>query len=240
MLPIDLIPALSDNYIYYDPTSAFIVDPGECDPVFRFLEANSFPLKFILLTHHHGDHVDGALEIKRRTNAQIVAFEEDRFRLPPIDIAVKDGDEILLGSRTARIIHIPGHTLGHIAYYFSKDELLFTGDTLFSLGCGRLFEGTPEQMVSSLKKLMTLPPTTKIYCGHEYTEKNSRFALTLKPEDPALQDFATHIRELRAKGLPTLPTLLSTELKLNPFLRILENENALETFIKLRQMRNTF
>ena len=223
MLEILQIPVLSDNYIYlvHEPNgwATAAIDPALAGPVLRALEEKGWKLTHILNTHHHGDHVGGNLELKRKTGCAIVAMARDKERIPGIDVEVSEGDIIGLGAAQAEVLDVPGHTSGHIAFWFKQENALFCGDTLFGLGCGRLFEGHAQEMWGSLEKIRSLPPSTRIYCAHEYTEANGRFALTVEPENPALQERIGRVKALRGEGLPTIPTLLSEELATNPFLR---------------------
>ena len=222
-LQIDLVPCLTDNYAYlvHDPetNATGIVDPSEAEPVFRALERKELKLTHILNTHHHFDHTGGNLPLKEATGAQIVGPRADAERIPGIDVALGDGDTWTFGGQTARIFDIPGHTRGHIAFWFPDGRAVFTGDTLFAMGCGRLFEGTPAQMWSSLQKLMALPPETRVYCGHEYTQSNARFAVTVEPDNADLAERAREVDRLRAEGRATIPSTIALELATNPFLR---------------------
>lgn len=222
-LDIHLVPCLQDNYAYLihdrDADVTGVVDPSEAEPVFAALEQQGWRLTHILNTHHHWDHTGGNLALKEATGAQIVGPKADYERIPGIEVALGEGDEWTFGTQTARIFDIPGHTRGHIAFWFPDSHAVFTGDTLFALGCGRLFEGTPEQMWSSLSKLRALPPLTAVYCGHEYTQANARFALTVEPENVALVERARRIDDLRALGRPTIPSTIGEEIETNPFLR---------------------
>jgi hydroxyacylglutathione hydrolase len=223
MLEILQLPVFSDNYIYLirDPASgaAAAVDPACSEPVLEILARNAWRLDYIFNTHHHWDHTGGNLELKRATGCKIVASRYDRERIPGIDIAVAEDDMLELGGAKAAIIDTPGHTLGHIAYYFADESALFCGDTLFALGCGRLFEGTAEQMQQSLGKLRALPGNCRVYCAHEYTQANGRFALTVEPENTALQQRMQQVERLRAAGKSTVPSTLAEEVATNPFLR---------------------
>ncbi len=223
MLKIDLLPALTDNYIYllHDSVTGetAVVDPTEADPVLKALKQNGWRLDYIFNTHHHGDHVGANLQLKQRTGCKIVGATADKARIPGIDIAVSDGDDVRLGSQVLHVIDTPGHTLGHIVYYCAESQALFCGDTLFSLGCGRLFEGTAAQLYLSLQKLTSLPPETRVYCAHEYTEANDRFALTVDPDNLALHQRISQVAELRHNNQPTLPSSIGLELATNPFLR---------------------
>jgi hydroxyacylglutathione hydrolase len=222
-LQIDLVPCLQDNYAYliHDPDTgaAGIVDPSEAEPAFRALDERGLKLTHILNTHHHWDHTGGNLALKEATGAQIVGPRADAERIPGIDVALGEGDTWTFGSEDARIFDIPGHTKGHIAFWFAESGAVFTGDTLFAMGCGRLFEGTPAQMWSSLQKLMALPPETRVYCGHEYTQANARFAVAMEPDNSALAERSRAVDRLRADGKPTIPSTIALERATNPFLR---------------------
>jgi len=222
-LIIRQIPVLRDNYVYLirEPASAAtaVVDPSVAAPVLDMLEETGWRLTHILNTHHHHDHTGGNIEIKAATHCIIVGPRADRDRIPGIDVAVGEGDEYALGGAVARVFDVPGHTRGHIAYWFVESRALFCGDTLFLMGCGRLFEGTPEQMWRSLGKLRALPPETRVYCGHEYTQANARFALTVEPQNADLVARASAVDALRAAGRPTVPATLGEEVATNPFLR---------------------
>lgn len=223
MLEVHQIPVLSDNYVYVarDPETGVCaaVDPAVAGPVLDTLDRLGWPLTMILNTHHHHDHVGGNLELKKATGCTIVGNRADARRIPGIDIGVGEGDEVAIGSQKARVIEISGHTVGHIAYWFEEARTLFCGDTLFALGCGRLFEGTAAQMWSSLGKLRALPNDALVYCAHEYTQSNAAFALTVEPGNPALQARAEEVRALRAAGRPTVPSTMAEERATNPFLR---------------------
>ncbi|EIC30553.1 MULTISPECIES: hydroxyacylglutathione hydrolase [Methylomicrobium] len=236
MLEIVQIPVLADNYIYliHDPVSrnTAVVDPAEARPVLDVLASKGWQLTYILNTHHHGDHVGGNLELQQQTGCRIIAPSADRHRIPGIDLGVSEGDTISLGNHTARVMSTPGHTLGHVVYHFAEDRLLFCGDTLFVMGCGRLFEGSAEQMWESLQRLKALPADTQIYCTHEYTQNNGRFALTVEPDNPALIEKMRQVDELRTRGLPTVPSTIGEELATNPFFR--ENSLSIQETIRLR------
>lgn len=222
-LEIDLVPLLTDNYAYLvrDPETGAtgVVDPSEAAPVLAAAEARGWPITHILNTHHHHDHSGGNLAIKQATGCTIVGPKPDAARIPGIDIAVDEGDSFRLGNAEARIFFIPGHTRGHIAFWFPESRALFCGDTLFALGCGRLFEGTPAQMWSSLGKLRGLPGDTRVYCGHEYTQANARFARAIDPDNAELADRAKRIDTIRAEDRPTIPSTMAEERATNPFLR---------------------
>jgi hydroxyacylglutathione hydrolase len=217
------IPVLRDNYVYLARDRATgacaAVDPAVAEPVLAALDQRGWRLSHILNTHHHHDHVGGNLELKRRTGCTVVGNAEDAARIPGIDVRVRDGDEYALGASRAEVIAVSGHTVGHIAYWFAGANVLFCGDTLFALGCGRLFEGTASQMWHSLSRLRALPDETRVYCAHEYTEANAAFALTVDPENAALADRAEAVRAARRAGRPTVPSTMADERRTNPFLR---------------------
>ena len=222
-LEIHQIAVLSDNYVYlaHDPATGAtaVVDPAVVDPVLTALDEFGWSLTHILNTHHHGDHTGGNLALKSETGCTIVGPRADAGRIPGIDIEVGDGDTFMLGEAEAKVFDVPGHTRGHNAYWFGSSDALFCGDTLFALGCGRLFEGTPAQMWNSLGKLKALPPQTLVYCAHEYTQANGRFALSVEPDNKDLQVRMHTIDTMRAKNIPTVPSTLELELQTNPFLR---------------------
>lgn len=223
MLEVLQIPARKDNYIYLlhesvDGQTA-VVDPADAEPVLALLQEKSWRLDVIFNTHHHDDHIAGNRLLKQQTGCKIVAAKADQHRIPDIDIAVTADDQICLGGLNWQVLATPGHTLGHIVYYNAEHNSLFCGDTLFAMGCGRLFEGSAEQMWHSLQQLKALPAETLIYPAHEYTLANARFAVTLEPDNAALQNRLQEVIALRNQHLPTLPTTLSLELATNPFLR---------------------
>jgi hydroxyacylglutathione hydrolase len=223
MITAHPVPILSDNYAWLlrcDVTGATaIVDPAEVAPVAAAIDAAGGRLDLILLTHHHGDHIAGTDEIRARYGAKVVGARADAHRLPKLDQAVSEGDRVMLGASTATVIDTPGHTRGHIAYYFADGHVLLCGDTLFSLGCGRLLEGTAGEMFASLAKLTALGPDTLVCCGHEYTESNARFALHADPGNAALVAYAGKVKAWRAAGKPSLPSRMEDELAANPFVR---------------------
>ncbi|XP_068661863.1 probable hydroxyacylglutathione hydrolase 2, chloroplastic [Aristolochia californica] len=222
-LDIELVPCLKDNYAYLlrdrNTGTIGVVDPSESVPVIDALSRKEQNLMYILNTHHHYDHTGGNIELKARYGAKVVGSGKDKDRIPGIDITLYDGEKWMFADHDVIVIETPGHTRGHISYYFPASGAVFTGDTLFSLSCGKLFEGSSEEMLSSLRKLMALPDDTSVYCGHEYTMSNAKFALSIEPGNESLQTYATHIVDLRSKGLPTIPTSLQREKLCNPFLR---------------------
>lgn len=222
MIEIDAIPALQDNYIYLlraPDGEAAVVDPAEAAPVSARLEALGLRLTLIINTHHHADHVGGDAELKRRTGARVVGPRADAARIPDMDEGVAEGDRVAFGGEEAHVLEVHGHTRGHVAFWFPRTGALFCGDALFSLGCGRMFEGTPEQMWDSLKKLRALPDDARVHCGHEYTQANARFALSVDPDNVALRRRADEVAALRRAGAPTIPSRLGEEKAANPFLR---------------------
>lgn len=223
MLQIELVPCLSDNYAYllHDPKTGAvgIVDPSEPGPVQAALARHGWKLTHILNTHHHFDHTGGNLPLKEEFGATIIGPKADAARIPGIDIGVGEGDTVSFGEQTAKVFDIPAHTSGHIAFWFEAAKAVFTGDTLFAMGCGRLFEGTPADMYRAMRKLEALPADTRVYCGHEYTESNGRFALSVEPDNAILVKHMDEIRALRANGKPTIPSTIALERQTNPFMR---------------------
>jgi hydroxyacylglutathione hydrolase len=221
-LTVTPLPAFADNYLWLlvRGRDAAVVDPGDAAPVRRALERSDLRLCAILVTHHHGDHVGGVVDLKSRTGATVVGPATEAIE--GVDRRVRGGDRVdVLGVRL-EVLDVPGHTAGHIAYFAADEEppLLFCGDTLFGCGCGRLFEGTPAQMVASLDALAALPPSTRVYCAHEYTLSNIRFGLAVEPGNQALQARAARDQATRDRGEPTLPSTIGLERATNPFLRI--------------------
>jgi len=239
-MKIDIIPCLKDNYSYLiideDKNTACVIDPSESEPIIKYLDKNKVNLKFILNTHHHYDHIGGNEKLKKKYKAKVVGYEKDKERIPGIDILVNDNEIWQSEKFEAKIIHIPGHTSGHICFYFYKDKVVFTGDTLFSLGCGRIFEGTYSQMFTSLDKFKKLPLDTKVYCGHEYTLQNSKFCLKHDVNNKKLKEKIIEIEKKLLNNLPTIPSTIKDELECNIFLRT----DNLESFSKLRDLKDNF
>lgn len=234
------VPILKDNYAWLLTEEASgavgLVDPAEEGPLIAAIEARGGRLDTIFLTHHHADHVAAAETLRARFGARVVGAAADMARLPRLDLAVNEGERVPFGATHAEVLFVPGHTRGHIAYYFPRGGVLACGDTLFSLGCGRLFEGTAEEMFASLRKLAALPDDTLVCCGHEYTESNLRFALSVDPDNPALRRRAAEIAAARAAGRPTVPSRLGEEKACNPFLRAPD----VATFAGLRARKDRF
>ena len=239
-MKIEIIPCLQDNYSYLiidnKKKIACVIDPSESKPIIEYLEKNEIKLKFILNTHHHYDHVGGNKELKNLYKAKVLGFEGDKNRIPEIDICLKDNEIWKFENFESKIIHIPGHTLGHIGFYFHKEKSIFTGDTLFSLGCGKIFEGTYSQMFNSINRIKKLPLNTKIYCGHEYTDQNSKFCLLHDQNNQKLKDKIKEISEKLKRKIPTIPSTIKDEMECNIFLK----SKNLETFSKLRDLKDNF
>ena len=251
---IEIIPCLSDNYAYLirdeKTNKNILVDAPEHGPIEKYLDKKALSLDAILITHHHNDHIDGIDYLKIKYSPKVIGAKRDKHRLPPLDVEVEEGKELKIGSKTFEIYDVDGHTIGHIAYGLMEDKALFSGDSLMVMGCGRLFEGTPEDMWKSLKKLKQLPKDIMIYSGHEYTKSNIEFALSVDPQNEKLK--ARRIRTLDsiAKGIPTVPSTLGEDLETNPFLReseasILDNIDTVESdpisrFAKIRALKDNF
>lgn len=254
MLEVYQFPCLQDNYgflIHDSATGATAaIDTPEVAPINRALADKGWQLTHILNTHHHFDHAGGNDALKAQWQCQVVGAAIDAERIPGIDLEVKDGESLAFGSAQAEVLEVPGHTSGHIAYYFAEAQIAFVGDTLFALGCGRLFEGTPQQMNDSLNKLMALPDDTMVYCAHEYTEANAAFAATVEPDNPALQQRIQDIQRLREAGQPTVPTSIGLERATNPFVRADSSElqsvlgmvgaDAVDVFAETRRRKDHF
>ncbi len=237
---IEIIKCLQDNYSYLiiDPrnNNACAIDPSEAKPIIDFVESNRIKLKYILNTHHHYDHVGGNLELKEKYNSKVVGFKGDKERIPAVDILVENNQIWKEENFEAKIYHIPGHTTGHVAYHFFREKKIFTGDTLFSLGCGKIFEGTQEQMFNSLNKIKELPKSTEIYCGHEYTLRNSEFCIAYDSNNLKLKNKILEIKKKLKNGLPTIPTNLGDEMECNIFLKAQD----IKSFSKLRDLKDIF
>lgn len=249
---IRLFPCLSDNfgYLIHDPASKATasIDAPEAAPVIKALQREGWHLTDILVTHHHADHVGGIAELKQKYDCRVVAPHDKAAAIPLVDERVKEGDTVMVGTLSARVLETPGHTLDHVSYVFDSERALFAADTLFSVGCGRVFEGTYPMMWDSLKKLRALPDDTRLYCGHEYTAANVKFALTIEPNNPALKARAAEVARLRAENKPTIPTLIGDEKRSNVFLRADDAEvaaalhmkgmTAADVFGELRERKN--
>jgi len=253
-LEVHQFPCLEDNYGYLIRDAATgvtaTIDTPSATAILAELQKKGWRLDFILNTHHHEDHAGGNLELKATTGCRIAGPGADADRIPGIDIRLGEGDIFELGSRRARVLDTPGHTRGHVVYVFDADHAAFVGDTLFAMGCGRLFEGTPAQMWDSLQKLLPLPDETRVYCAHEYTQKNAHFALTVEPGNADLAARVAEVDRLRAMGLPTIPSTMGRERLTNPFLRPdsaglkatlgLADAGPVEVFAETRRRRNSF
>jgi len=239
-MKVEIIPCLKDNYSYLiideNNNNACVVDPSEAKPVIDFIDKNNINLKYILNTHHHFDHIGGNKELKEKYNSIVVGFKNDAERIPEINVLVADNQIWKGDSFEAKIIHIPGHTTGHICFYFFNEKLLFSGDTLFSLGCGKIFEGTYKEMFDSLNKIKSLPEDINIYCGHEYTLQNSKFCIEHDPDNLDLQNKIAKIKKKIENNIPTVPSTLKDEKECNVFLRAKD----VETFSKLRDLKDNF
>lgn len=251
---IHMFPCLRDNYGYllHDSETGLTaaIDTPEVEPILTALAERDWQLTHIFNTHHHWDHAGGNLELKERTGCTIIGPRADAERIPGIDFKVGEGDRFEFGLQSVEVHDTPGHTRGHIVYHLPEHNIAFVGDTLFAMGCGRLFEGTPEQMWTSLQKIMGWPDDTQLYCAHEYTQANARFAQSVDPENEMLKKRAAEVDEMRAAGKPTVPTRLSVEKQTNPFLRpddagirqVLEMNNArpVEVFARIRALKDAF
>lgn len=252
-IDIHQFPCLNDNYGYlvHEPQSGQTVAIDTPDAA-RYLEEagkRGWTINEIWNTHWHPDHAGGNLRIKEETGCRILGPAGEAAKIPGLDLAVKQGDVVALGAAKAHVLDVPGHTLGHVAFHLPEQDAAFVGDSVFALGCGRVFEGTMEMMWNSLKRIKALPPSTQLYCAHEYTASNARFAVTIEPENKALKDYVAWIEKRRADGLPTVPALLERELATNPFLRADKEAmqlamghpgNAAATFGEIRGRKDRF
>ena len=254
MLSIEIIPCLNDNYSYLlfdkDVNQVAIVDPSDFIACDKIINQKYKKLDYILNTHHHLDHVGGNQKLKEKYQSKVLGFELDKDRIPCIDTTLHKNQNFKIGNTSFQVIFVPGHTAGHIAFYSKDQKIVFTGDTLFSLGCGRIFEGTSEQMFSSINKLKNLPEDTKIYCGHEYTKKNLDFCIKYEPNNKYLKDKKSWINTKIKSNLPSIPVSIKEELRTNIFLRCneqevkyalnLDNSSEQEIFVKLRDLKDNF
>lgn len=240
MLKVFSVPILKDNYVFIPANlktkECVIVDPGQAEPVKNFILKEHLRPRAILLTHHHWDHIGGAQELKKAFDVKIYAPEKEQKLIDFATDYVEENDLVHEAGMQFKVVDLPGHTQGHIAYLEAKQHWLFSGDVLFSLGCGRVFDGTIEDHYRSLQKIKSLPPETLVHCTHEYTELNLKFCLQKFPDDVELKSFAEKVHEIRSQGLPTVPFPLQQELDLNPFLKV-PTEQA---FVELREERNHF
>ena len=255
-MPLEIltIPCLTDNYAYIahdaDTGETLVIDVPEAGPVMAALTQRGWTLSHVLLTHHHADHVDGLDPLLKVHPAKVIGAAADVYRLPALDLAVSEGDTIAIGGYRGEIMDVSGHTLGHIALHFPQAQAAFTADSLMALGCGRLFEGSPQVMFQSLAKLAALPPQTWVYSGHEYTASNLKFAFSIEPENARLISRGEKITAARQAGRPTVPELLSEELATNPFLRShtaevrkavgMEHAEDWQVFAKIRTLKDGF
>jgi hydroxyacylglutathione hydrolase len=251
---IRLFLCLQDNYgvLLHDPATGTTaaIDAPEAAPIEAALAATGWKLSDILVTHHHGDHTGGIVALKQRYGCKVTAPRKEAVKIPQVDVQVGEGDMVSVGGIAARVMETPGHTLGHIAYWFAADKLAFVGDTLFSIGCGRVIEGTPEMMWQSLLKLRALPDDTQIYCGHEYTEANLRFARSVEPNNELLAAREREVERLRARNAPTIPVTMGDEKAENPFLRAdrpdlaaaigMAEKSPVQVFAAIRERKNKF
>ena len=254
MLEIFIINALSDNYIYLlrnqHKNITSVIDPGEAEPVIKFLKNKSWHLDEVINTHHHYDHIGGNKELLYTYKSKLIAPSYESDRISNIDILVSDNETVNITGISTKVFHTPGHTLGHVCFYMPEEKCLFSGDTLFYLGCGRVFEGTMDQMWLSLVKLRSLPDDTTVYCGHEYTLSNMKFAKYIDSENRLLEEVSLEIKNKRKKLLPTVPFNLGVEKKINPFLRAddggfiksagISGNSVSETFREIRLRKDNY
>lgn len=239
-LDIVRIAALSDNYIWlvHDPDSGetMVVDPAEADPVLAEAERRGWTITAIWNTHWHPDHTGGNAAIKQATGAPVIAPAAEAAKIPTADRLVAEGDTVKLGSHVATVLETPAHTAGHITYHFADDAVAFTGDTLFAMGCGRLFEGSAAQMYANMRRLADLPPETSVYCAHEYTLSNARYARVAEPDNQAIADRLREVEKMRERGEATVPTTIALERATNPFMRA----QSIEQFAERRASKDVF
>lgn len=238
MLEVTLIPVLDDNYAYIlqSGKDIAVVDPGEAEPVIKYLEDNNLKPSIIFNTHHHDDHIAGNAAIKDKYDCKILAPEKDQHRISGIDQTLQEGDELTFGNDALHIMETPGHTSGHICLWFPDSRVLFSGDTMFAMGCGRTFEGTSEQLFHAFERFKRMPDDTKIYCGHEYTLSNGEFCLSVDPDNADLQHRMIEVTELRKAGTPTIPSNIGLEKQTNAFMRA----KTAEEFKKYRDLKDNF
>ncbi|WP_208352510.1 hydroxyacylglutathione hydrolase [Pseudaestuariivita rosea] len=255
-MPLEIltVPCRTDNYAFLihnpDTDETALVDAPELAPIEAALEKHGWTLTDLLITHHHYDHVEAVQPLRQTYNCKVIGARADVERLPRLDHGVEDGDTLTICGAQCQVMDVSGHTLGHLAFYFPSSDAVFTADSLMALGCGRLFEGTPEQMWTSLSKLKALPPETMVYSGHEYTQANAKFALTIEPDNAALISRVEQIADLRRQNIPTVPSRLSDELETNPFLRAdlpvvqdaihMKEQGAAQVFAEIRRQKDNF
>jgi hydroxyacylglutathione hydrolase len=239
-LDIVRIAALSDNYIWlvHDPDSGetMVVDPAEADPVLAEAERRGWTINAIWNTHWHPDHTGGNAAIKQATGAPVIAPAAEAAKIPTADRLVAEGDRVKLGKHVATVLETPAHTAGHITYHFADDAVAFTGDTLFAMGCGRLFEGSAAQMYANMQRLADMPPETAVYCAHEYTLSNARYARVAEPDNDAIADRLSAVEKMRERGEATVPTTIALERATNPFMRA----QSVEQFAERRASKDVF
>ncbi|HEX8400432.1 MAG TPA: hydroxyacylglutathione hydrolase [Allosphingosinicella sp.] len=240
MVEIVRIPALSDNYIWlvHEPVSGetVVIDPAEADPVLAQADARGWRIAQIWNTHWHPDHTGGNAAIKAATGCVVTGPAAEAERIPTLDRLAREGDVVRIGNLQAQVLEMPAHTAGHIAFHLASEQAIFVGDILFAMGCGRLFEGTADQMHANLQRLAKLPPETEVYCAHEYTLGNARFAVTIDPDNQALSERAAAVERARAAGEPTVPTTIALERSTNPFMRAA----SAKSFAALRHAKDNF
>ncbi|MHC9418867.1 hydroxyacylglutathione hydrolase [Sphingomonas citri] len=239
MLEIVRVPVLKDNYSWLvraEDGAVAVVDPGEAAPVLDAAQARGWTIGQAWITHWHPDHTGGVAAVKAATGATVTGPEAERAKIDPLDRGVREGDSLTLGQHRATVLEVPGHTAGHIAFHLADDGVIFTGDTLFALGCGRLFEGEASQMYANMRRLAALPDSTAVYCGHEYTQSNGRFALTVEPDNAALVARMAEVDRARGAGEATVPTTIAAERATNPFLRAPDAA----TFARWRAAKDSF